>query len=82
MLAELAHNLRRDSDRPAILGRGQVTRGELADLAEGCAAALYHGYGLGPGDPIGVAVRPGTRAVAVMLAAYRLGLQVRHCGAT
>ncbi|HLU44621.1 MAG TPA: class I adenylate-forming enzyme family protein [Natronosporangium sp.] len=76
MLAALTSGLRRDADRPAFLGRGQVTRGELADLADGYAAALYHDYGLGPGDPIGVAVRPGARAVAVMLAAYRLGLQV------
>ena len=54
-----------DPDRPAVLaatrtGRHRVraTRGELADLADGYAAAL-HARGLAAGDTVGVAVRPG-----------------------
>jgi acyl-CoA synthetase (AMP-forming)/AMP-acid ligase II len=66
---------RRDPDRPAVLGRRGIRRGELADLAAGYAAALHH-RGLSAGDTLGVAVRPGPRALAVMLAAYRLGLRV------
>jgi len=82
MFAELAAALRRDTDRPAVLtttrsGRVRVraTRGELIDLADGYAAALHH-RGLGAGDTLGVAVRPGPRALSVMLAAHRLGLRV------
>ena len=74
MLDELARSLRgRDSDRPAVIGR--LTRGELADLADRYATALHHS-GLSTGDTLGVAVRPGPRALAVMLAAHRLGLRV------
>jgi olefin beta-lactone synthetase len=74
MLTELAFSLRRtDSERPAVLGR--ISRGELADLADGYASALHHS-GLSTGDTLGVAVRPGPRALAVMLAAHRLGLRV------
>lgn len=82
MLAELAAGLRRHADRPAVLrstvtGRPVVaaTRAELADLAGGYAAAL-HGRGLRAGDTVAVAVRPGGRALAVLLAAHRLGLRV------
>ncbi|MEV1290478.1 class I adenylate-forming enzyme family protein [Micromonospora sp. NPDC049679] len=82
MLDELAAALRRDSDRPAVLTAGRsgrprvrVTRGDLADLADGYAAALHH-RGLVAGDTLGVAVRPGPRALSVMLAAHRLGLRV------
>jgi acyl-CoA synthetase (AMP-forming)/AMP-acid ligase II len=74
MIAELAHSLRSvHSDRPAVLGR--VTRAQLADLADGYAVALHHS-GLSTGDTLGVAVRPGPRALAVLLAAHRLGLRV------
>ncbi|NJC71450.1 acyl--CoA ligase [Planosporangium thailandense] len=62
-------------DRPAVLGRSGIRRGELADLAAGYAGALHH-RGLSAGDTLGVAVRPGPRALAIMLAAYRLGLRV------
>ncbi len=82
MLDELASALRRHSDRPAVLtatrtGRARVraTRGELADLADGYAAAL-HRRGLTAGETIGLAVRPGARALSVLLAAYRLGVRV------
>jgi olefin beta-lactone synthetase len=82
MLGELAHALRtRDPDRPALLGTrlGRPTvhigRGDLADLGDGYAAALHH-CGLSEGDTLGVAVRPGPRGLAVMLAAHRLGLRV------
>ncbi|MFJ1707775.1 class I adenylate-forming enzyme family protein [Kitasatospora sp. NPDC088346] len=82
MLDRLERTLRRGADRPAVLGctRGGAVAvgarcGELADLADGYAAALHHRYGLRPGDTLGVAVRPGPRALAVMLAAHRLGLR-------
>ncbi|WP_234343466.1 AMP-binding protein [Streptomyces sp. NRRL F-5123] len=52
--------------------RTAVTRGELADLAERYAAAL-HARGIGAGGTVGVAVRPGPRALAVLLAVHRLG---------
>ncbi|SCL27878.1 class I adenylate-forming enzyme family protein [Micromonospora inyonensis] len=82
MLDELAAALRHHPDRPAVLTAGasgrprvHVTRGDLADLADGYAAALHH-HGLTVGDTLGVAVRPGPRSLAVLLAAHRLGLRV------
>ncbi|EEP70181.1 hypothetical protein MCAG_00508 [Micromonospora sp. ATCC 39149] len=82
MLDELAAALRRHPDRPAVLTAGRTgaprtraSRGELADLADGYAAALHH-HGLAAGDTLGVAVRPGPRALSVLLAAHRLGLRV------
>lgn len=82
MLDDLAATLRSRPDRPAVLAvttAGSVavraTCGELADLADGYAAAL-HGRGLADGDTLGVAVIPGARALAVMMAAHRLGLRV------
>ncbi|MEU9129296.1 class I adenylate-forming enzyme family protein [Kitasatospora sp. NPDC048540] len=82
MLDRLDRTLREGADRPALLGctrTGAVTVrarcGELADLADAFAAALHHRYGLRPGDTLGVAVRPGPRALAVLLAAHRLGLR-------
>jgi acyl-CoA synthetase (AMP-forming)/AMP-acid ligase II len=83
MLSDLERRLRRvHPDRPALLGTtltgrpvGRVRRGELADLAAGYAAAMHHS-GLSTGDTVGVAVRPGPRALAVVLAAYRLGLRI------
>lgn len=82
MLDRLAHTLRTvHPDRPAVLRhtrtgatRTAIRRGELADLADAYAAAL-HARGLGAGATLGVAVRPGPRALAVMLAAHRLGLR-------
>jgi acyl-CoA synthetase (AMP-forming)/AMP-acid ligase II len=90
MISELASALRRDSDRPAVVGvsarlggrpgghgavRTLVTRGQLSDLAESYARALHH-RGLGDGDTLGVAIRPGGRSLAVLLAARTLGLRV------
>ncbi|MBL1087424.1 acyl--CoA ligase [Streptomyces actinomycinicus] len=80
MLDALARDLRRrDTHQPAVLGadragaaRVLATRGDLADLADRYAAAL-HARGIGPGGTVGVAVRPGPRALAVMLAVHRLG---------
>ncbi|KUF16821.1 class I adenylate-forming enzyme family protein [Streptomyces silvensis] len=79
MLDVLAHTLRRRPDRPAVLGttrtgavRTTATFGDLADLAESCAAAL-HARGVAGGSTVGVAVRPGPRALAVLLALHRLG---------
>lgn len=83
MLDRLAHALRTDHpERPAVLRhtalgtvRPVIRRGDLAALADHYAAAL-HARGLGPGATVGIAVRPGPRALAVMLAAHRLGLRI------
>ncbi|MFI0899567.1 class I adenylate-forming enzyme family protein [Streptomyces sp. NPDC020983] len=79
MLDELARALRNAPERPAVLRAGvnggvrtALTRGELADLADGYAGAL-HARGIGVGGTVGVAVRPGPRALAVLLAVHRLG---------
>jgi acyl-CoA synthetase (AMP-forming)/AMP-acid ligase II len=73
MLDELIAGLREDDTRPALAGR--CTRGELADLTHGYSVALRE-KGLAPGDTIGLAVRPGARSLATMLAAYRTGLRI------
>jgi acyl-CoA synthetase (AMP-forming)/AMP-acid ligase II len=82
MLGELLNGLRDDDDRPAVLGTrrtGQsvvrATRGDLSRLTGGYAAAL-HARGLVAGDTVGIAVRPGPRSLAVLLAAYHLGLRI------
>ncbi|MGY1455590.1 class I adenylate-forming enzyme family protein [Streptomyces sp. SS8] len=79
MLDALAGALRRHPGRPAVLGttrdgavRTRITCADLADLADSCAAAL-HTRGVTRGGTVGVAVRPGPRALAVMLAVHRLG---------
>ncbi|MFC9926352.1 class I adenylate-forming enzyme family protein [Streptomyces sp. NPDC127190] len=80
MLDTLARALRTDApERPAVLGAGptgavrtRATRGDLADLADRYAAAL-HARGVARGGTVGVAVRPGPRALAVLLAVHRLG---------
>ncbi|MFK0252169.1 AMP-binding protein [Streptomyces sp. NPDC090445] len=81
MLDRLDHALRSRPDRPAVLTatrtgapRVRARCGELADLADAYAAAL-HARGLRPGDTVGVAVRPGPRALALLLALWRLGLR-------
>jgi len=83
MLDQLAAALRADRHRPALLaataltGRSRVlaSTGDLVDLTDGYIAAL-HRHGLAAGDTLGVAVRPGPRSLAVLLAAYHLGLRV------
>jgi acyl-CoA synthetase (AMP-forming)/AMP-acid ligase II len=75
MLSELIAGLRADDPAPGLLGRGGASRGELGRLSQGYAAAL-HGRGLVAGDTVGLAVRPGVRSFAVLLAAYRLGLRI------
>jgi acyl-CoA synthetase (AMP-forming)/AMP-acid ligase II len=82
VLDHLARVLREGAERPAVLGctrsgavRVRARCGDLADLADRYAAALHHGHGLAAGDTLGVAVRPGPRALALMLAAHRLGLR-------
>ncbi|MGW0749087.1 class I adenylate-forming enzyme family protein [Streptomyces sp. NPDC002587] len=81
MLDRLDHALRGRPERPAVLtstrtgmSRVRATRGELAELSDAFAAAL-HARGLRAGDTVGVAVRPGPRALAVLLALWRLGLR-------
>jgi acyl-CoA synthetase (AMP-forming)/AMP-acid ligase II len=73
MLADLIAGLRPDDGRPALAG--VATRGDLARLTHGYAAAL-HAEGLVAGDTVGLAVRPGARSLATLLAAYRLGLRI------
>ncbi|GAA2499028.1 class I adenylate-forming enzyme family protein [Winogradskya humida] len=77
MIGELIAGLRTGDDRPAIVTgrRSTASRGDLADLVTGYAAAL-HAEGLAAGDTVGFAVRPGPRSLAMMLAAYHLGLRV------
>ena len=82
MLDTLLPALRADPGRPAVLRRTrtgsvrvQIRRGELAGLTDAYAAAL-HRRGLTAGDTLGVAVRPGPRALAVLLAAHHLGLRI------
>ncbi|WP_329314914.1 acyl--CoA ligase [Streptomyces sp. NBC_01278] len=81
MLDRLDHALRTRPERAAVLTatrtgatRVRATRGELVELADAFAAAL-HARGLRAGDTVGVAVRPGPRALAVLLALWRLGLR-------
>jgi len=82
VLDRLDHTLRHGGDRPALLGctrsgavRVRARCADLTALADGYAAALHHRYGLRAGYTLGVAVRPGPRALAVLLAAHRLGLR-------
>ncbi|GAA4942963.1 AMP-binding protein [Actinoplanes utahensis] len=76
MLDELSTGLTPGDDRPALIrGRRTVTRGDLAALRDRYAIAL-HARGLRPGDTLGLAIRPGQRALAMVLAAYRLGVRV------
>ncbi|GAA2266549.1 class I adenylate-forming enzyme family protein [Streptomyces amakusaensis] len=79
MLDALARALRADPGGPAVLGttrtgavRVRASRGELADLADRYTGAL-HARGVGRRGTVGVAVRPGPRALAVLLAVHRLG---------
>ncbi len=81
MIGELAASLRKDPGKPAIVTATRygttvvrAARGDIADLGDSYAAALYR-RGLRPGDTLGVAVRPGGRSLALLLAARRLGLR-------
>lgn len=76
MLDELGSGLRAGDDAPALIrGRRTVRRGDLATLRDRYATAL-HARGLHAGDTLGLAIRPGAHAVAMVLAAYRLGVRV------
>jgi acyl-CoA synthetase (AMP-forming)/AMP-acid ligase II len=79
MLTALIDGLHEDDDRPALAssssGRRLATRGELARLTRGYGVALRE-QGLVAGDTVGLAVRPGLRSLATLLAAYRLGLRI------
>ncbi|MET0414719.1 MAG: class I adenylate-forming enzyme family protein [Actinoplanes sp.] len=72
-MLDLLLNLQEDDDRPALVGT--ASRGDLARLTRGYAVAL-HQQGLTAGDTVGLAVRPGARSLATLLAAYRLGLRI------
>ena len=72
MLTDLIDGLREDDHRPALPG---ATRGELAAMVSGYAVALA-AEGLTAGDTVALAVRPGARSLATLLAAYHLGLRV------
>lgn len=70
-LDALNAGLRPGDDTPALItGRRTVTRGDLAELRDRYASAL-HAHGLRAGDTLGVAVRPGPRALAMLLSAYK-----------
>nr|WP_296074477.1 class I adenylate-forming enzyme family protein [uncultured Actinoplanes sp.] len=73
MLSLLLDSLAEDDPRPALAG--VASRGDLARLIRGYAIALRE-HGLAAGDTIGLAVRPGARSLATMLAAYRQGLRI------
>lgn len=73
MLTSLIESLREDDTRPALAG--SATRGDLARLLRAYARAL-HDEGFTAGDTLGLAVRPGPRSLAAMLAAYHLGLRI------
>jgi acyl-CoA synthetase (AMP-forming)/AMP-acid ligase II len=73
MLTSLIEGLCEDDTRPALAG--SATRGDLARLLRAYARAL-HDEGLTAGDTLGLAVRPGPRSLAAMLAAYHLGLRI------
>ncbi|MER5493478.1 class I adenylate-forming enzyme family protein [Streptomyces sp. NPDC002490] len=82
MLDRLDRALRTAPHLPAVLGTGpggavrtRATRGDLADLADRYAAGLL-ARGVHRGGTVGVAVRPGPRALAVLLAADRIGARV------
>ncbi len=74
MLTQLIASLGSADDRPALLS-GSLSRADLSDLIRGYAVALRT-HGLIAGDTVGLAVRPGPRSLAVLLAAYHLGLRV------
>jgi acyl-coenzyme A synthetase/AMP-(fatty) acid ligase len=81
MLDDLTERLRARPGDPAFLaarwGRAVtlMTCGELVELSEAYAGGL-HRRGLQAGETVGFAVRPGPRAVALMLAASRLRLRI------
>ncbi|WP_067503058.1 class I adenylate-forming enzyme family protein [Actinoplanes sp. TFC3] len=76
MIGSLIAALQPDDDQAAIIGRrGVATRGDIERLLSGYAAAL-HAEGLTAGDTVGLAIRPGARSLAVLLAAYHLGLRI------
>ena len=81
MIDELPDALLARPDQPAILttrwGRPatRVTNGQLMEWADAYAGGL-HRRDLAEGDTVGFAVRPGPRAVALMLAAAMLRLRI------
>jgi olefin beta-lactone synthetase len=72
MLTELIAALDEEDDRPALPG---TSRGDLARLVRGYAVALA-AEGLTAGETVALAVRPGPRSLATLLAAYHLGLRI------
>ncbi|WP_250033469.1 AMP-binding protein [Paractinoplanes maris] len=72
MLTDLIASLHEDDTDPALPG---TTRGDLARLIRGYAVALA-AEGLVAGDTVALAVRPGARSLATLLAAYHLGLRI------
>lgn len=62
-------------ERAGLSARTILTRGQLGDLVADLGRRLHHA-GLGPGDTIAVAVRPGPTALALLLAAHRLRVVV------
>ncbi|MFI9170782.1 class I adenylate-forming enzyme family protein [Streptomyces lincolnensis] len=66
----------RDDRLPYLTHRQDtVTRGELRDRVAG-QAAVFAGYGIGPGSTVGLRTPPSFTQVEVLLALWRLGAQV------
>jgi acyl-CoA synthetase (AMP-forming)/AMP-acid ligase II len=76
-IADLPGLLRADRHDPAFVGATgrTISRGDLADRVLAVAGEL-HRRGLTAGDTVALAIRPGPEAVAVLLAAQRLGVRV------
>lgn len=77
LIDELLPRLLATPDDPAFVSsrRTRVSRGDLAARALAVAADL-HRRGLGEGDTVALAVRPGPAALAVVLGCLRLRLRV------
>jgi acyl-CoA synthetase (AMP-forming)/AMP-acid ligase II len=78
VLTRLRAVLAAHTDRPAFVtagGRTICTAGDL-DVLAGSYTGGLHARGLREGDTLALAVRPGVRSLAVLLAAHALGLRV------
>jgi len=78
VLTRLRAVLAAHPDRPGFVtagGRTCCTAGDL-DVLAGSYSGGLHARGLREGDTLALAVRPGVRSLAVLLAAHALGLRV------
>ncbi|GAA2460534.1 hypothetical protein GCM10010405_51120 [Streptomyces macrosporus] len=71
--AVFAEQAERNPDRLAVTdGRTSVSYGRLARISAGLADQVT-GSGVGPGEPVGIAMRRGTALVAALLGVLRAG---------